>query len=1014
MKYKVLTLILLIPLVLMVCVFSAANFTSLKIPISVNSVAVYHERLEVINLAENNTFQINAQVMPINASNKGLIYTYESVNGKQLPNLEIDEHGFVKASGFGTAKVVVTTKDGAYKKSFLLEVTSTVATELVANLSAEDDIFAGDEFEILTTVLPEAALDKNVKFSSSDNNIVKIDPITGKCKALSSGRVELKATLENGISGKIEKSFNVLVMPNSSLNPVSFNGAQNLEDNIFSDNYSVIMEVNFLDLHNLGFELSKTDILLNYDNSTVDSINLEEISKDNGIYKYKLEINGVLGEEFNLSVKLNYENYESYSSTIKLNKIVDLQDLEIRLVNFKNYIKLNATNQFKIEILPQDFSGYNLEVSFENSNIMLIENSGVYYYKGTAVGSNKLIVKVFYEGEMIAQISRDVEILNPPTSLDFVANTENYGIEDLLTLGNQKIVLGEYVEKRTMFDFVADVNLEDIEFSVDDEGIAKFVDGELVVLNEGKVTIQAKEKKSALLGVDLMCEITVRCVKGVEVGSYKDLVQATEEGKPVVLTQDIMLGEELVKVNPNGTTTLLKSKEECAQILKSEVKQIETTAEWDYYKYYKNYTTPPTINYIIKFTNNVYGNGYFLNANNITNMVDATNSLREFAVFRGPLNLVAIPDASVKAQDNICFIASDNVMINNVELIGANLNGIETTDLAGLNYVGTVLEVMGDNVKIVNSRIKNGRNCVRVFGKESGQEDEKINVLIESCVISNAREFLIKMGTNRKITGEFKNADKIDLADGNLSESTWEECAPSIENFKHLNDGTLTEQEYNALVEEYKNSTDFQNLIMTNLTLKNSVLHTSGLFSVGIETSFAGPALDGGKFSSWNFAEYGWIDIAGTSYPTQLNLEGDVRIYDWKKLSNIDTSILIDGDMFDLDLAQMINDVYSNGGFTDIITEVGNEKFAHGGIVMYGGGKNYCLVNNNMTSAELGNYSIGLDSLNSALTSILKYASGKENFRMFMYGKNSDFNYYKQVADLQSGDAYNSLGKYIF
>ena len=102
MKSKVLTLILLIPLVLMVCVFSAANFTALQIPISVNSVAIYHENLEVINLAENNVFQINAQAMPINASNKGLIYSYESVNGKQLPNLEIDENGMVKASGVGS------------------------------------------------------------------------------------------------------------------------------------------------------------------------------------------------------------------------------------------------------------------------------------------------------------------------------------------------------------------------------------------------------------------------------------------------------------------------------------------------------------------------------------------------------------------------------------------------------------------------------------------------------------------------------------------------------------------------------------------------------------------------------------------------------------------------------------------------------------------------------------------------------------------------------------------------
>jgi hypothetical protein len=93
-------------------------------------------------------------------------------------------------------------------------------------------------------------------------------------------------------------------------------------------------------------------------------------------------------------------------------------------------------------------------------------------------------------------------------------------------------------------------------------------------------------------------------------------------------------------------------------------------------------------------------------------VVDGTNSLYNFSVFRGPLDLVAIPDAGVKAQDNICFIASNNVMLNNVELIGADLNGMDTADLSQLNYVGTVLEVMGDNVKIVNSRIRNGRNCI--------------------------------------------------------------------------------------------------------------------------------------------------------------------------------------------------------------------------------------------------------------------------------------------------------------
>lgn len=1016
MKSKIITLIMLIPLVLMVCVFSAANYTSLQIPISVSSIAIYHERLEVVNLAENNKFQINAKAMPLNASNKGLIYSYESVNEKPLPNLNIDDNGLVTASGCGTAKVTVTTKDGAYKKSFLLEVTSTKAIELVANLSQTEDFYVGDEFSILATILPNEALDKSVVFYSNNNNVVRVDALTGKCNAISSGRVTLKAVLENGINGKLEKTFNIVVYPNISNNPITFNGVSNLNENIFTEDFSAIMEINFTDLYQLGKTLNLSDIILDYDIEAVESVDIEQISNEDGIYKFKVNILGLSENEFKLSAKINYENYLAYSSEINLNKIVDLNDIQIQITNFKNYIKLNSTNQFKIQILPNDFKGYTINAYFEENNINLIQSGDVYYYRGVGVGKNALNVEVIYDDEVVTTFKQSVQVLNPPTSIEFVANTESYGIEDILTVGNQKIVSDEYIEKRTTFNFVSNVNLENIEFISFDEGIAKFIDNELVVLNEGKVTIRAIETESKLLGYDTYCDITIRCVKGVEVSNYEELVKATNESKQVILTNNIMLGEKLIEVYDDGTTALLRSEAECEAILNKEVKQIETSADWNYYKYNPDYNmqTPPKVNYIIKFANNLYGNGYYLNANNISNLIDGTNSPYSFAKFRGPLNLVAIPDCSVKGQDNICFIASDNVMLNNVELIGANLNGIDTTDLSRLNYVGTVLEIMGDNVKIVNSRIKNGRNCIRVFGKESGNYD-KINVLIESCVISNAREFLIKMGTNVKKEGNFKDANSINLADGNLPSSVWEECSPKIENYRHLNDPTLTEAEYITLIEEYNNDENFQQLVKTNLTIKNCVLHTSGLFSIGMETNFAGPALDGGRYNSWNFSNYGWVNIAGTSYPTMLNLEGDVRIYDWKKLSNIDSTILIDGDFLDFNLAKMIEELYNKGEFTDIITVVNGEKYAHGGIVMYGGGKNYSIVNSNTTGAdEFGNYSINLESLNSALVSMLKYASGKEDFRALMYGKNNNFNYYKQVADLQSGEAYNNLGKYIF
>ena len=1024
MKNKVIALILIIPIVLMFCVFSAANIATLNVPIAVSSISLFHDWQETINLAESNQFQINAQVMPRNASNKGLIYSYEAVGGKPTPEIVISEDGIVTANGYGTAKITVTTKDGSYKKSFLLQVTSTKATHIAIELNTSTDIVVGAAFKMLATALPNEALDKNITFSSSDESIVRINRLTGDCTAISSGVVTLKASLENGINGKIEEELQVTVLPTATSSPITFNGSVNLTDKIFADNFSAIMEVNFTGLYELGEVLTVSDITLSYNQAQVESVQLVNMLSSNGIYKYRLNISGLKTDNFLLTANLDFENYKNYTSSLTLQKIADLSEIEVSLNNWKDYIKLNATNHFTIDVLPTDFTGYETNVSFEQNNVTWFESNNTYYLVGKSVGSNTLTIEIVYEGDTLKTFTKHFEILNPPSIITFKESLyENYGIEELLTIGNQKIQVDQqtednyvYVKDNYEFTFSSDVNLEYVKFTSSNENIATFENNKLNINGEGTVTLYAEELQSKLIGEPIeIASVNVRCVDGVNVETYADLVKATEDGKQVVLTSDIDLGEKLVEVKDDGTTQLLKSVSECTQILKSEVKQIETSGEWHYYKNNPNlnHTTPPLINYIIKFTNNCYGNGHVLNANNITNIIDGTGVPYSFAVFKGPLDLVAIPDASVKAQDNICFIASDNVIIDNVELIGSNLNGNDTADLNALNYSGTVLEIMGDNVKIVNSRIKNGRNCVRVYGKESGNYD-KINVLIESCVISHAREFLVKMGTNKKEYGNFAQRDSLNLANGITDESIWEACAPKIENFTHLNSGELSEAQYNALVDSYNKNQEFLALIKTNLTLRNCLLHTSGLFSIGIESSFAGPALDGGRYNSWDFNTYGWRNIAGTSYPVMLNLEGNVKLYDWKNISRIDSSTLIEGDLFSFDLSQMIEKLYTSGEFTDIISVVDGERYAHGGIVLYGGGKNYALVNDKTVAGELNNYTLSLDSINTMLTSLLKYASGKEPFRIFMYGKNSEYNYYKQDSELGNALAEADIGKYIF
>ena len=104
----------------------------------------------------------------------------------------------------------------------------------------------------------------------------------------------------------------------------------------------------------------------------------------------------------------------------------------------------------------------------------------------------------------------------------------------------------------------------------------------------------------------------------------------------------------------------------------------------------------------------------------------------------------------------------------------------------------------------------------------------------------------------------------------------------------------------------------------------------------------------------------------------------------------------------------------AENGFENILSVIDNEEYAHGGIVMYGGGKNYCLVNTeNLTTESFNNYRVSFSEMNTGLASLLEVAAGRESFRLFMYGSNSESSYLKQVSEMEDGSAY-IVEKFIF
>ena len=371
----------------------------------------------------------------------------------------------------------------------------------------------------------------------------------------------------------------------------------------------------------------------------------------------------------------------------------------------------------------------------------------------------------------------------------------------------------------------------------------------------------------------------------------------------------------------------------------------------------------------IELKQNLYGNGYTINMHSLTypngeGTQTSTGVTNIYPIardpFQGPVDFVAIqlgesnrynPLASVAGQDNIgLLVKGDNITISNVEIKSCN----NVTHLSNLSYVGTTVEVMGNNCTIVNSLLANGRTVVRSFSNK--------DLLIKNSMLRYAKDFIIKVGSN---TNYFSKEV------GDYPSWSGEEC--------------------------YDNE----------ITLDNVYTQSSGFFSIGVDAHFNGSALIEGDpmFLS------GATGLGATSKGTKINLLNNTKFYDWKDYTQLDTSTLIQlskageafGDQFRelFNVPQMIrnalkgeNEKFVYHAHEKVLDEEGNpviengvEKeveidYLHGGIAFYGGGKNYSTVIN--TEEELVNF--GLSKLKDiSLAGLLSTFSGTEPFNFYMY-----------------------------
>ena len=975
MNKKLIVLMLLMPLLLMVSIYTSTNSSSLNVKISVNKIEITGDDIVYLNLEQDEKYLVNYAVYPVAATNKNVTFTTEQVGNDQLAILEF-ENGYIYPKSVGLAKVYLTTVDGGFKDSFIVKVISESLTSINASVE-KDSIVVGETVSILTTFNPSDYKNQLVSYSSSDNLVATVN-VNGVIRG--EGRGSAIITVTSDVNNQIKDQFEITVY-NRDVMDISKE-----EVYVWNEDDFINLSIDDVADYELTYEVfDQNGDPMDY---VFDEQETKFVDLGNGKIKFEYSFNSNFFGSFIVKFKFEVDDV-TITKQCLIHKVDQMQaslSYEVLSCEVGGVIPLHQY----LTILPEDVP-VEIVAESSNANISANVNDEKITIRGLKPGVSTVTLTI---KNTISQqtIPLDIEIVVKPDML-FINEQQfsTFGIENIYTVGkyevNEDKFDGENVSKisAVVGGGAGEDFWNNFSYETDNENVEILNDGTIKILNEeftGIVEVVGKFEYKGVRSDTVLHDnygqkipFKIRCVgSGVNVRNFEHLYKATRAEKVVVLQSDVI--NDFGKID--GVNVFNEST----------VTKILSTYDTTHYKNL-NSLDKAYIKILINFKNDVYGNGYVINSHNVAYGLDASDNLKSDALFRGPIDFVSVTDsassvASVKGQDNVSFAVYENVTLNNVELKSCTLkedNG--GYDLNDLKYVGTTVEVFGDNVNINYCRLSNGRTVLRAFGYDDvNKADKVINLSVKNSVLSCAREFIVRVGSNCFVDGTKQNPSP--YLDDNTSISL-----------------PLTQDVYQAMTKAQKEEYDSK-YIKTFINIKNSILQDSGLFCVGIDTHFAGSALADGT-NYLDGAIKSWKDLAKTSYGAKLTLEGDVRMYDWKEIGEIDSSTLIEVQKvmggqdnmgvlskYDLtfDIKSLLSTIAQKEHFKTIIYNKGEKQYVHGGVALFGGGKNYGVVEfKDYTFKTLNGYSIRLSDVDK---SEFQVAAGNGAFYFLLNDSSTD------------------------
>ena len=214
MNKKLILLMLALPLILMLSLFTTTSTVSLAVSVPVSKVVFDEDPIIYMDLEE--SYEISYTIYPTNAANQKVIFSTEPYGEGAFATLTVQD-GKVIPSSCGTAKLTVTTVDGGFKDSVIIEI-STNNLQSISTSIEKETIKIGESVNIQTKYSPAAAqYQTQLKYEIVEGSEVVSVSLQGKITGKNVGKAKIKTycTIDNSVYDEVE-----VIVENS--NPVEF------------------------------------------------------------------------------------------------------------------------------------------------------------------------------------------------------------------------------------------------------------------------------------------------------------------------------------------------------------------------------------------------------------------------------------------------------------------------------------------------------------------------------------------------------------------------------------------------------------------------------------------------------------------------------------------------------------------------------------------------------------------------------------------------------------------------